>query len=122
MENRLYFLFGDCFSNALIGAFCGWAGAVWMPHMFGFWPGMLVSMLGSMIVTMALALTVLLRLFGAMEVMVPTMLGGMLANMTVCVLHYFYGASALLGAAVGALIGLAVLFATYAANAALIRE
>lgn len=121
MESRWYFLLGDCCSNALVGAFCGWAGVAWMPHALGFWLGMLVSMLGSMAVTMLLALTVLLRLFGAMEVMIPTMLGGMVANMVVCVLGHFYGWSAADGAALGALLGLAVLFATYAANARLTR-
>lgn len=122
MENRLYFLCGDCFSNALIGAFCGWAGIAWMPHALGFWPGMAVSMIASMALTMLLSLTVLLRWFGAMEVMIPTMLGGMAANMTVCALGHRYGLSGAQGAGLGALIGLAVLFAIYAANAALTRE
>lgn len=122
MENRLYFLLGDCFSNAFIGALCGWAGIAWMPHALGFWPGMLVSMAASMALTMLLALTVLLRWFGAMEVMIPTMLGGMTANMVVCALGHLHGLGAAQGAGFGALIGLAVLFATYAANAALTRE
>jgi len=122
METRFYFLAGDCFSNALIGAFCGWAGIAWMPHALGFWPGMLLSMIASMALTMLLALTLLLRWFGAMEVMIPTMLGGMIANMTVCALGHHYGLGAAQGAGLGALIGLAVLFATYAANAALTRE
>jgi hypothetical protein len=121
MENRWYFFCGDCFSNALVGAFCGWAGVVWMPHALGFWLGMLVSMVASMAVTMLLSLTVLLHYFGAMEVMVPTMLGGMAANMLVCVLVHFFGISLGLGVAIGALTGLAVLFVTYAANAALTR-
>lgn len=119
MEKRLYFLLGDGFSNALVGAFSGWAGVVWMPHALGFWLGMAVSMAGAMAVTMLLALTVLLRYFGAHEVMMPTMLGGMTANMTVCTLAHFYGVSAVDGLWIGALIGLAVLFATYAANARL---
>ena len=122
METRLYFLFGDCLSNALIGALCGWAGVVWMPHALGFWGGMLVSMLASMVVTMVLSLTVLLHFFGAMEVMVPTMLGGMAANMLACVLAHFFGFSLSECVAIGALTGLAVLFATYAANAALTRK
>ena len=35
METRPYFVLGDCFSNALVGAFSGWAGIVWMPHALG---------------------------------------------------------------------------------------
>jgi hypothetical protein len=122
METRPYFLAGDLFSNALVGAFCGWAGVAWMPHMLGFWPGMVLSMLGSMAVSMLLALTILLRWFGAMEVMIPTMLGGMTANMIMCVLGHFYGWSAGAGALLGAAIGLVVLQLTYIANARLTRN
>lgn len=122
METRPYFIFGDCFANALVGAFSGWAGVAWMPHALGFWLGMLVSMAGAMTVTMALALTLFLRWFGAHEVMVPTMIGGMTANMSVCAVAHLYGVSALDGAWLGALIGLAVLFITYAVNARLVRE
>ena len=122
METRPYFLFGDCFSNALIGAISGYAGVAWMPHALGFWPGMLISMAAAMLLAMLLALTLLLRWFGAHEVMVPTMIGGMSANMSVCVLAHRYGLGALDGAMLGALIGLGVLFLTYAANAWLTRE
>jgi hypothetical protein len=122
METRPYFVLGDCFSNALVGAFSGWAGIVWMPHAFGFWLGMLVSMAGAMAVTMVLALTLLLRWFGAHEVMVPTMIGGMTANMTVCAIAHHHAMSALDGAWMGALIGIVVLSLTYIANARLTRE
>jgi hypothetical protein len=122
METRPYFVLGDSFVNALVGAFSGWAGVAWMPHALGFWLGMLVSMAGAMAVTMALALTLFLRWFGAHEVMVPTMIGGMTANMSVCALAHVYGIGALDGARLGALIGLGVLWLTYAANAWLTRE
>ena len=122
MENRPYFVLGDAFCNALVGALSGWAGIVWMPHALGFWPGMLVSMAGAMAVTMALALTLFLRWFGAHEVMVPTMIGGMTANMTVCAIAHHHGLAPLDGAWMGALIGLAVLAVTYVANARLTRE
>ena len=114
MEARLYFVLGDCLGNALVGAFSGWAAVAWMPHALGFWLGMVVSMAGAMAVTMLLALTLLLRWLGTHEVMVPTMIGGMTANMTVC--------APLDGAWMGALIGLGVLFVTYIANARLTRE
>ena len=122
METRPYFVFGDIFSNALVGAISGWAGVAWMPHALGFWLGMAVSMVGAMLVTMLLSLTLLLRWFGAHEVMVPTMVGGMTANMSVCVMAHFAGFSALTGAWIGALIGVAVLGLVYAANARLTRE
>jgi hypothetical protein len=122
METRPYFVLGDISGNALVGAFSGWAGIAWMPHALGFWPGMLVSMLGSMAVTMVLALTLLLRWFGAMEVMIPTMLSGMTANMVVCALGHHYGWSNGTGALLGAAIGLAVLLLTYVANARLTRS
>lgn len=122
METRPYFVLGDCFVNALVGAFSGWAGVAWMPHALGFWLGMAVSMAGAMTVTMALALTLFLRWFGAHEVMVPTMIGGMTANMSVCALAHMHGVGALDGAWIGALIGLGVLAVTYAANARLTRE
>ena len=95
---------------------------MWMPHALGFWLGMLVSMAGAMAVTMALALTLFLRWFGAHEVMVPTMIGGMTANMTVCAIAHHHGLAPLDGAWMGALIGLAVLAVTYVANARLTRE
>ena len=123
METRPYFVIGDCLANAGVGAFCGWAGVAWMPHALGFWLGMAVSMAASMAVTMVLAFTLLLRWLGAHEVMVPTMIGGMTANMTVCVAaHYLPAVDALDGAWLGALIGLGVLAATYAANAWLAGE
>jgi hypothetical protein len=122
METRPYFLFGDCFSNALVGAISGWAGVVWMPHMLGFWLGMLVSMVGAMLITMLLSFTLLLRWFGAHEVMVPTMIGGMTANMSVCLLHHLYGLSAMQGLWIGAMIGLGVLGFTYLMNARLSGE
>jgi hypothetical protein len=122
VETRPYFLAGDVFSNALVGAVCGWAGVALMPHAFGFWPGMVLSMLGSMVIAMLLTLTILLRWFGAMEVMVPTMIGGMAANMTVCVLAHFYGWKAGAGMLLGAAVGVAVLLLTYIANARLTRH
>lgn len=122
METRLYFVLGDVFCNALIGAFSGWAGIAWMPHALGFWLGMLVSMLGAMLVTMALALTLMLRWFGAHEVMIPTMIGGMTANMTVCFIAHHATLDLLDASLLGALIGVVVLFFTYVANARLTRE
>ena len=75
------------------------------------------------LVALLLAFTLLLRWLGAHEVMVPTMIGGMTANMTVCVAaHYLPAVDALDGAWLGALIGLGVLAATYAANAWLAGE
>jgi hypothetical protein len=122
MEARLYFVLGDCLGNALVGAFSGWAAVAWMPHALGFWLGMVVSMAGAMAVTMLLALTLLLRWLGTHEVMVPTMIGGMTANMTVCALAHHHAMSPLDGAWLGALIGLGVLLLTYIANARMTRE
>ena len=97
MEARLYFVLGDCLGNALVGAFSGWAAVAWMPHALGFW-------------------------LCTHEVMVPTMIGGMTANMTVCALAHHHAMSPLDGAWLGALIGLGVLLLTYIANARMTRE
>ncbi len=121
MQDRLYFLLGDIASNALVGAVCGYAGVAWMPHALGFWGGMLVSMVLSMLFTMVASLTVLLHYFGAMEVMIPTMLGGMAANMLVCVLAHFCGIGVSTGILVGTGVGLVVLAATATANTVLTR-
>ena len=83
---------------------------------------MVVSMAGAMAVTMLLALTLLLRWLGTHEVMVPTMIGGITANMTVCALAHHHAMSPLDGAWLGALIGLGVLLLTYIANARMTRE
>ena len=79
MEVRPYFLIGDVAANAGVGALAAalvsWVGIPSWPML----PGMLVGMLIGMIVGLVAALAVLSLLFGAMEIFVPCMLGGMLA-------------------------------------------
>ena len=80
VPDRFYFLLGDVAANVLVGALVGVVCAAIVS------PGwnMFVSMLGCMVLGMLLASLLavpLMRWFGAMEVMVPTMLGGMLSGM-----------------------------------------
>ncbi|MEE2792033.1 MAG: hypothetical protein VX453_10405, partial [Acidobacteriota bacterium] len=78
MERRLYFLVGDLFGNTGVGVLAGltvtWlVGDTWA---IGF--GMVIGMcLGDLVALVAAG--VLSVLFGAMEVMLPIMLTGMLS-------------------------------------------
>jgi Na+/citrate or Na+/malate symporter len=82
MNDRMYFLLGDIVSNLCIGILAGLASLALLQ---GSLP-MLISMLLGMIIGMFIALIVgtflFIRYFGAMEIMLPTMLTGMLAGMT----------------------------------------
>ena len=80
MERRLYFVLGDLLavsaSGALAGALCA--------ALFGTGWNMGLAMVAGMALGMLVALPCsfgLMPFFGAMEVMVPTMLGGMLSGM-----------------------------------------
>jgi hypothetical protein len=118
IETRPYFLLGDLFANAGVGALASsvvtWLG---LPS----WPmaaGMVAGMLVGMIIGLAATLAVLSALFGAMEVFVPCMLGGMLAGM----IGAMGPVRVLPPPATGALIGVATLILVYIANALLSGE
>ena len=82
METRAYFLFGDLVSNLVVGllaaTICGF--------LFSSWPmvlGMIIAMFLGMLISTVLTVTVLLKWFGAMEIMLPVMTTGMFAAMAV---------------------------------------
>jgi len=95
MESRIYYLLGDLFSCALVSVVV----AVLCAYIFSSaWP-MPVLMLVSMVLGMFLALVLniaggLIYFFGAMEIMVPTMLVGMFAGMMGAMYGVEYGAQA----------------------------
>ncbi len=82
MNDRLYFLFGDVVSNVVVGAAAGLLCCLLVSPAWNMLIAMLVCMPLGMVLAMVLS-PFLIRWFGAMEVMVPTMLGGMLAAMFV---------------------------------------
>tara|TARA_B110000444_G_scaffold261157_1_gene311505 strand:+ start:4122 stop:4499 length:378 start_codon:yes stop_codon:yes gene_type:complete len=83
METRAYFLFGDLFGNLIVGVsssiICGYLCSDW-PFMI---IGMIVAMFLGMIISTILTITILLKWFGAMEVMLPAMSTGMFSAMAI---------------------------------------
>ncbi len=116
METRPYFLVGDLIANAATGALVGLV----MAWLFDPQWNMFVAMLAGMALGMAVSLppSILLgALFGAMEVMVPVMTTGMVVGMIVPMAASMGEIGLARGAGMGALSGVAVLMATYCANA-----
>ena len=116
MERRLYFLFGDLVSNAGVGALVGLVVAVlvgetWFPVL-----GMVVGMIAGGGVALPAA-GVLAVPFGAMELMLPVMLTGMTSGMLLGMLAAMGATSSGSAGALGAIVGLVVLAATYVLNA-----
>ena len=105
MDYRPYFIVGDLVSNVLVGAVVGLLCAVTV--IVG-WP-MFVVMLFTMSLGMVVALMLffpLSILFGAMEIMLPTMFSGMMSGMVVgmwCTMAFQTPES---GAIVGSVCGL----------------
>jgi hypothetical protein len=83
IPDRLYFLTGDILANAVVGALCAGVCVLFIDTDWNMFVAMLVAMPIGMLLAMALAIFVFIPWFGAHEVMVPTMLGGMAANMFV---------------------------------------
>ena len=106
MNDRLYFLLGDLFSNMLVGAIVASLCAWMVSTEWNMLVAMLVGMPLGMLLALVLGLVLLFRYFGANEVMVPTMLTGMFTGMLVCMIAAMQtlpiGLSALLGALIGA--------------------
>jgi len=118
MDDRLYFVLGDLFSNILIGALVGAVATLLVGTDWNMWLAMFVMMA----VGMALSLVGSVALgiwFGAMEVMVPGMLTGMVSGMVVGMWQPMSPLSASEGALIGGLSGLVVLNIVWAANVSL---
>lgn len=119
MPTSRYFLIGDLLSNALCGLaaalFCLW----WIDSSWSMLPAMLVGMALGMVATMVLDFAVLMRYFGAMEIMVPTMLSGMLAGMWVGMRAAMSPLMLMDAIVFGVLCGLVVIALCWAANSQL---
>lgn len=115
MEKRLYFIFGDVLSDGVVSILAGLAAA----SLIGTgWP-MLIGMLVGMVIGMLVSLLgpfVFSPLFGAHEIMLPTMLSGMAAGMVLGMAATLqsFGAATIVG--IGALIGLGVTFRAWSSN------
>ncbi len=119
MERRPYFVFGDVLACAVIGAIVALTATAGVAEWWSMIVGMLVGMTVGMVVALLVGFVLFFWLFGAMEVMVPTMLTGMLVGMAFGMVETMRPLSSGAEAAVGALIGCAVLALTYLANARL---
>ena len=122
METRPYFLLGDLFVNTTVGALVGVSSAAIFGEAWNMWLGMFSGMVLGMLIALVLSLAVFAVLFGAMEVMVPAMLTGMVVGMVIGMYGPMTEVSLVDGARWGAMLGLACLVTTYAANALLTRQ
>ena len=118
METRLYFVFGDLFSNILVGALAGWLS--WLAVDVGW--NMFLAMLLAMAIGMLVGLVMFFPLgaaFGAMEIMLPIMFGGMMSGMAVGMSASMSAMSAADALTMGASWGFGCLLLIWLLNAAL---
>ena len=118
MDNRLYFVLGDLFSNIVIGALVGFVAAAMVSTGWNMWLAMVLMMVTGMLLSLvgALALGIF---FGAMEVMVPAMQTGMMAGMVVGMWAAMTTLGPGQGALIGGITGVLVLNIIWVANIAL---
>lgn len=83
MENRPYFIFGDLVANLSVGILSALLCAALFDIDNNMFFAMIVGMLVGMTLAMILGVGLFFRYFGAMEVMIPTSLTGMIAGMIV---------------------------------------
>lgn len=113
MEQRLYFIFGDILSNLSIGIISAIVCASMFSPESNMFFAMLIGMFVGMILSMVLGVGVFFRYFGAMEVMVPTSLTGMMAGMIISMWAAMAEISLTSAALLGAVIGVLCLGVTY---------
>ncbi len=118
MDSRLFFIFGDLLSAALVGAAVAALTSVAFGPQWNMWLAMFVAMALGMLAAFILWLP-LGMLFGAMEVMVPTMLTGMLVAMVIGMQASMQPLSLGTATGAGALLGFACIAATWLANSLL---
>lgn len=83
MDDRPWYWFGDALSNAVAGLLTALAADALVAPDWSMVAAMAVGMLLGMAIANACCLLVLMRLFGAMEIMLPTMVTGMAVGMVV---------------------------------------
>lgn len=115
MTKRLYFLFGDLLANSVTGALCGLVAAAVVSPSWNSWVAMLVGMAAGMVICLPAAF-VFMPFFGAMEVMMPVMLTGMMATMVVAMRAAMGEMEPAVAAGQGALVGVGVLLLVYLAD------
>ena len=119
---RLYFIFGDLLANILTG---GVTALVVLPiisnswHMFA---AMIVGMMAGMVISIISGALIFIPLFGAMEVMVPTMLSGMFSGMVVGMWATMSSIAPEIALLIGSVFGVASLIFTYSVNRMLIGK
>ena len=115
MDKRLYYVLGDLLGNIFVGIVVAWLTWLIVATGWNMWLTMFVMMAFGMLVSLFLFFP-LGYFFGAMEVMVPTMLTGMLSGMVVsmrCAMHHTELNSALF---IGGVCGLAGIVAVWVLN------
>jgi hypothetical protein len=83
MEFRAWYCFGDLLSNAVVALLTALAADALFSPDWSMFTAMVAAMALGMAIANACCLLVLMRCFGAMEIMLPAMLTGMLVGMAV---------------------------------------
>jgi hypothetical protein len=112
-----FFLFGDVLSCAITGLLVGMACQAVIPSGWNMVVAMFPGMLLGMVIPLFLAPLVFGRYFGAMEVMVPCMLGGMLAGMWISMAVTMHPVSLGQAATQGVMIAIGALVVCYLLDA-----
>lgn len=122
MDSRWQFIVGDLFSNTVVAlAACLAAHAVTGPS----WPmplAMLVGMVLGMLVAMVLGFAALMRWFGAMEILLPTMTAGMVAGMVIAMNRSMADTALVDHLLLAAVIGILTTVVVWVANSRLAGE
>jgi ABC-type tungstate transport system substrate-binding protein len=117
MSNRWYFLLGDIVSSLSVGAAAAFLSVLFVNPEWNMFAGTLVGAAGGMMTALLLGPLLFMRYFGAMEVIVPMMLGGMSSGMIIgmraAMVHYSYPEALAQGAAIGLVVLLFCAYANY---------
>lgn len=116
MERRIYFVLGDLTANLFAGA----AAAVAVRAVVGGSWNVLLAMIVGVLIASVVGLVVsfaFIPFFGAFEVMLPAMLGGMVVGMSVPMVQTWRLIELDDAAGIGAIVGVVALAGTYIFNA-----
>ena len=116
MEHRIYFIIGDILSVATTGAAVSLACLALTPSDWNMFIAMLAGMAIGMITALVISGALFVRYFGAMEVMVPSMLTGMFTGMFISMAATMSSPTYSASACFGVVTGLITLFSTYYFN------
>ena len=116
MEHRIYFIIGDILSVTTTGVAVSLTCLALTPSDWNMFIAMLAGMAIGMITALVISGALFVRYFGAMEVMVPSMLTGILTGMVVSMAATMTSPGYSTVAYFGIAIGLLTLLATYFLN------